>query len=304
VTVSSLRAALSIVVLASASWAQSPCAAPAAAQTNEAPQFYDEPQFTVAGVTDASQTGGHGSDTVRRTTETLTKETVALNSVHAEAADVSSLRAQVAKEPDNAAMHHALADADEKSGDALGAAREYQRAAELSPSETNLFDWGAELLLHRAYEPAGEVFAKGHRLFPKSVRIAVGLGVAAYSLASYDLAAQRMCEAAEIDPQDEQPYMFLGKMQGIDNQRFAEMAGVLLARFVRLHPENAWANYFYAVSRMRQHDARSDEARPLLEKAIRLDPKLALAHLQLGIWYADRKEVCGWRSRVGHTLPG
>jgi len=134
------------------------------------------------------------------------------------------------------------------------------------------------------------VFAKGHRLFPKSLRMAVGLGVAAYSLASYDTAAQRLCEASEIDPQDALPYMFLGKMQGIDNQRFAEMAGVLLARFVRLQPENTWANYFYAVSLMRQHDARSDEARPLLEKAIRLDPKLALVYLQLGIWYADRKD--------------
>src|SRR4030081_1370491 len=31
------------------------------------PPFYDEPQFTVAGVADATNLGGHGSDTVVRT---------------------------------------------------------------------------------------------------------------------------------------------------------------------------------------------------------------------------------------------
>src|SRR6202521_3555128 len=42
------------------------------------PEFYDEPQFTVAGVTDTTQLGGHGSDTVVRTREGLARETVSL----------------------------------------------------------------------------------------------------------------------------------------------------------------------------------------------------------------------------------
>src|SRR5467141_3752750 len=35
------------------------------------PEFYDEPSFTVAGVTDPSNLGGHGSDTTVRTKESL-----------------------------------------------------------------------------------------------------------------------------------------------------------------------------------------------------------------------------------------
>src|SRR6266550_2560036 len=42
------------------------------------PQFYDEPQFTVAGVADTTNLGGHGSDTVMRTKEALAKDTVSL----------------------------------------------------------------------------------------------------------------------------------------------------------------------------------------------------------------------------------
>src|SRR2546430_13519862 len=45
--------------------------------------------------------------------------------------------------------------------DPLEAVRQYQRAAELDASEPYLFDWGAELLLHHAPEPAIEVFSKG-----------------------------------------------------------------------------------------------------------------------------------------------
>ena len=60
----------------------------------------------------------------------------------------------------------------------LAAVREYQRAVELDANEPNLFDWGAELLVHRAVEPAIEVFTKGNRLYPQSSRMLLGLAAA------------------------------------------------------------------------------------------------------------------------------
>src|SRR5260370_4090183 len=72
------------------------------------PEFYDEPQFTVAGVTDTSQLGGHGSDTVVRTREGLARETVALKpladgSSHTAAATAAekSLREAAEHEPES-----------------------------------------------------------------------------------------------------------------------------------------------------------------------------------------------------------
>src|SRR5713226_3706732 len=50
---------------------------PAAASTME---FDDKPSFTVAGVTDWTNVGGHGSDTKLRTSESLAKETATLKS--------------------------------------------------------------------------------------------------------------------------------------------------------------------------------------------------------------------------------
>lgn len=278
-----------------------PCVAPKpdAKASADTPQFYDEPQFTVAGVKDPSETGGHGSDTVRRTTEALTKETVELSAAGANAApaeaaptrDEAALRAKLEREPNNASAHHALADLEEKKGKSLAAVQEYQRAAELDPSEANLFDWGSELLLHRAYEPAGEVFGKGRRLFPRSVRMAMGLGVAAYALGSYDLAAQRFCEASDVDPSDEKPYLFLGKLQAVNS---GLVPGVVerLERFERFHPDSADAAYYHALALWKRREGDPDaskEVEALLRKAVEEDPKRADGYLQLGIVYAEQK---------------
>jgi len=221
------------------------------------PQFFDEPTFTVAGVTDNTYRGGHGADTVLRSAESLAKSTASLD------------------EP-----HHTLAESYEHSGHPLEAVREFQRAAELNPSEINLFDWGTELLSHRAAEPAAEVFGKGVRLFPQSVRMMLGLATAWYSAGLYEKASQWFFKAADADPNDPNPYLFLGKVQ---SREITESAGYRdrLARFAKLAPNNALANYYYALSLCNQHDYVS--ARRSLDKAVTLDPHLAVAYLQLGI---------------------
>src|SRR5579862_3093273 len=69
-----------------------------------------------------------------------------------------ALAPQEGEKHQNADLHHLLGEIDEKLNDSLQAVREYQRAAETDPREQNLFDWGSELLLHGAAEPAAEVF--------------------------------------------------------------------------------------------------------------------------------------------------
>lgn len=230
------------------------------AVTDDAPAFSDEPNFVVAGVTAGAYQGGHGSDVILRSREGLAKETAALGGG---AGRVS-----------------------EKSGEALNAVREYQRAAELDPSERNLFDWGAELLKHRADQAAIEVFTKGHRLFPASSRMLLGLAVAEYSLGSYDLAAHSFFNACDLKPNDPTPYLFLGKAQSAE---ITKSVGFLdrMARFAKLQPSNALANFHYAAALWGQRTGPEDRETPvkvkaLLEKATRLDPKLAPAYLLSG----------------------
>src|SRR5208282_6122528 len=93
--------------------------------------------------------------------------------------------------PRDPELHRLLGSVKEKLGNPLEAVREYQRAAELDPSEPNLFDWGAELLAHRAYDPAIEVLTRGNQKFPRSTRMLLCLAVAHYASGAYDQAAQR-----------------------------------------------------------------------------------------------------------------
>ena len=190
-------------------------------------------------------------------------------------------------------MHQQLADADEKLGNSLEAVREYQRAAELKATESNLFDWGAELLTHRAFDQAVEVFSKGNRLFPRSVRTLLGLAAAWYSRGDYDQAAERFFEACDLNPSDPGPYLFLGKVQSaeiLQSDGYLERMG----RFARLQPDNALANYYYAASLWKRNGLADSETRAkvqtLLEKAVRLDPNLGAGYLQLGIFYAGQKD--------------
>ena len=201
-------------------------------------------------------------------------------------------RALLAKQ-DRADLHHLLGEIEEKSNNPLEALRQYQRATELNPSESNYFDWGTELLLHQAAEPAVEVFGKGSRLFPASVRMLSAFGAAWYVRGSYDQAVQVLCHASDLDPISATPYMFLGKIQNVEKTANPEVVA-RLARFARLQPTNAWANYYYAVSLLKQRKEPDDnqnlpEIESLLQTAVRIDPRLAGAHLQLGNLYAEQK---------------
>src|SRR5205814_2925464 len=56
------------------------------------------------------------------------------------------------KQKDTAELHSLLGEIQEKSGNFVVAANEYEAAAHMDPSESNLFDWGSELLLHRTLD--------------------------------------------------------------------------------------------------------------------------------------------------------
>lgn len=335
-----------------------------ATSSTKAAEFFDEPRFTVAGVTDTTSLGGHGSDTVVRTRETLAKETFSLSDAPAAVAAAEkeeSLRQSVQREPqsfeanhrlgkaldddgkahdsipylerasqlkaddyeiaydlaraeahagtyqqardqahallarrDTAELHHLLGDVQEKLGQPLEAVREYQQAVALDPREPYVFDWGSELLLHHAPEPALDVFRRGNRLYPRSARMLIGWGAAEFARGSNDQAVEKISEASDLNPGDPLPYLFLGKMQSASPEA-SEKIVEKLQRFVAQQPDSAEANYYYALSlsKLRQGSQdlnRAAQIESLLERAIRLDPNYAAAYLQLGILHSEQKD--------------
>jgi len=264
--------------------------------------FSDEPTFTVAGVTDTTALGGHGSGPIVRNSDTLSKETASLareNTAKPNAASINdSANADLARQAaairaklahgDNADLHALLADIEESQGHPLEAQNEYQRAAEMDPSEPHLFAWGAELLLHHAPEPAIEVFTRGHRLYPQSSRMMLGLGAAWYAERSKDQAEQIFLQACDVNPTDPTPYIFLGRLQ-VTQQIVSTAWTERMKRFVTLHPEMAVAHYLYGVTLMKQDDSKRNRnlAEAELKTAIKLNPQFGDAYLYLGILCSD-----------------
>ena len=68
----------------------------------------------------------------------------------------------------SAELHNLLGEIEEKDGKYVAAANEFETAAHQDPSESNLFDWASELLMHRTLEPAIEVFRESAERYPDS----------------------------------------------------------------------------------------------------------------------------------------
>ncbi len=190
---------------------------------------------------------------------------------------------------DTAAVRHLLGDALEAAGDLVSAEDEFQKAAHQDPSEENLFDWGNSLLQLRAYAPATDVLAEAVKRFPRSARLHVGLGIARYSRGQFEDAIRALCAAADLEPGDERPYLFLGEMYGVSAELSPEVTR-RLARFVERRPGHALGHFFYAMSLWKSSAtgaAAPPEVEAHLKKAIALDPRLAKAHFQLGVLCGD-----------------
>jgi len=209
-------------------------------------------------------------------------------------ADARQLIQDLVKRKDTAELHNLLGEVEEKDGKFVEAATQYELAAHKDPSESNLFDWGSELLLHRTLDPAVEVFQHASERYPTSPRLMIGLGMALYSRGNYDEAVKALLKGADLSPSDTRCYYFLSKAYDSSPSQ-AEEVIQRFRRFAELQPKNARASYYYAMSLWkgrRTQDPKLDlhKIESLLRTSIGLDPAIAEAHLQLGNLLSDQNK--------------
>jgi tetratricopeptide (TPR) repeat protein len=196
---------------------------------------------------------------------------------------------------DTAELHSVLGEVEEKSKNYLAAAREYEQAARMEPSENNIFDLGAELLLHQTFEPAVAVFRAGAQKYPASARLALGLGVALYGNSHYDEAAAQFFRVSDANRSDPLPLLFLGRSYDNFSPAVAEQVRARLKQAAETFSQNAQVQYFYAAALWKLHQDNADaaplpEIESLLRRAAALDPRYGDAYLQLGIVLASQQK--------------
>ena len=183
-------------------------------------------------------------------------------------------------------MHNLAGQIDEKDGKFVAAANEFETAAHMEPSEDNLFDWGSELLLHRTYEPAIDIFRSGTKRYPASARLAIGLGMALYARGIYEDAVKALLAAADLNPSDPRCYLFLSRAYDSSPAQ-ADDVIQRFQRYAELQPTNALAQYYYAMSLWKGKRVQGEavdlaQVEALLKTSISLDGSIAEPHLQLG----------------------
>lgn len=201
---------------------------------------------------------------------------------------------ELLKLKNTAELHNLLGEVEEKDGRYVPAANEYELAAHADPSESNLFDWGSELLLHRTLGPAIEVFQDAAQRYPASQRLAIGLGMALYAHGNYDEAVKSLLRAADLNPSDPSCYLFLSRAYDSSPSQADEVIQ-RFRRYSELQPRNGQALYYYAMSLWkgkRAQDPTLDlhQIETLLKNSLALDPKLAESYLQLGNLYSDQSK--------------
>jgi tetratricopeptide (TPR) repeat protein len=204
--------------------------------------------------------------------------------------DVQSLLLQ----KDTGELHNLLAQIDEKDGKFLAAANEFEAAAHMQPTEDNLFDWGSELLLHRTYGPATDVFEAAAQRYPNSPRIMIGLGLCYYARGLYEDAVKALLKATDLAPTEPRGYSFLFKAYDISP---SEVGAVMqqFKRYAELEPNNGLAQYYYAMSlwkgeQMEGSSLDVQEVESLLKKSIALNDSMPEAYIELGDLYANQHE--------------
>jgi tetratricopeptide (TPR) repeat protein len=210
------------------------------------------------------------------------------------AKDARTLIQGLLQQKNAAELHNLLAEVEEKEGNMVVAANEYEVAAHMDPSESNLFDWASELLIHRTLEPSITIFRDAVQRYPQSSRLAIGLGMGLYSLGKYDDAVASLLRAADLSPGDARIYPFLSRAYDSSPGQADEVIK-RFRRFAELAPRNGHAQYYYAMSMWkgkRAQDPSVDlhEVETLLKKSIALDPSLSEAQLQLGNLYSDQSQ--------------
>jgi tetratricopeptide (TPR) repeat protein len=207
-------------------------------------------------------------------------------------AAAKALVSALLEQQDRAELHSLLGKAEAGEKNDKAASIEYQKAATLDPSETNVFDFGMSLF-HLDHNAAITILRYGVEKYPHSIKLHVGLGVVLYAEGKSLEGAQHLCEAEDLNPSDPHPMEILADTEIVP----PALAAKVVPRFASLHkryPNDGLILFDYT---MVQSGRWSDSKGALpphfaesLKEAIRLNPKMPQAYYQLGLVYGQEEK--------------
>jgi tetratricopeptide (TPR) repeat protein len=217
-----------------------------------------------------------------------------LNSGHSDKAN--EVLSRIPNHDSSAQVEGLMGDIAEQQSNYKAAVEHYQTAANLDPSEANLYSLGLEFLRHWTFEPAIKIFEYGISRYPKSAHLLSGLGIAKYANNDFAGAVPIFAQLLGGDPDNAFYADILGHSCSLMPDSIEGCSS--LVDFAERHPLNATAATYAAASILHRPAGKDNLllARKLLDQAIVANPNLAEAYYQLGI--LDQQEA-RWQDSIG-----
>jgi tetratricopeptide (TPR) repeat protein len=155
-----------------------------------------------------------------------------------------------------------------------------QDSAAREKAEALYFESAQPLLQQQKFAEAIVALRQACEQVKGSAQLELALGVAYYGLRQFDEAATALLATIAIDPEIEQPYVFLGKSLDQIPGRLPE-ALRLFVIYQRTHPTRA-LGYLLHAKVLNAQGTEPENTQRLLEKAISLDEREPSAHFELG----------------------
>ena len=143
------------------------------------------------------------------------------------------------------------------------------------------FEAAQPLLQTQHFAEAAGLLESAVRSGIRTPQLQLALGVAYYGLRRFEEAGSAFVETMKLDPELEQPYVFLGKMLDQVPQMLPDLTQRFIA-YEKAHPDSP-VGYFLHAKALNAGSTEASTPRGLLEKSIALDASNAAAHFELAL---------------------
>ena len=181
-------------------------------------------------------------------------------------------------------MHSLAGDAEEQAGSYKEALTHFQAAAQLNPSDANLYALTGELLRHWTWAEAIEVANFGAGRYPASTHFKLAAGIGYYGKGDYTEAVRVFAGLLRAEPDNAAVADLLGRSCSLLAD--GENTGCEgMYDFAQRHPGNAVMTTYAAVAILHAPREKQDldKAAVLLRSAIAAKPDYAEAYFQMGV---------------------
>ncbi len=156
------------------------------------------------------------------------------------------------------------------------------------PDPAVAFDYVRVLLSRQDFDDAAEVLTTALSAHPDDAQLVLALGVARYGQRRFEEAITTFLKVIRIDPQIEQPYVFLGKMLDQAGDHLTEITADY-EKWLAQNPKNPEALLLLAKARLAAN-SKDESAEGLLRKSIVLGDGNWEAHYELGVLLESKRD--------------